>query len=152
MFINIEADIQIGIKSLILMNPALICGTIVTAFVLDAMLVNDTIQKALSIIIEGKHTELWCRVRSVCITNGHSCYDMWVIWTAAGTSVNYWSSKLFLSFKAFLELSFTRYCRLTCCKEFSRLLLCVYLPDMSLIEHAWDWDFVSLTILVLSLL
>ena len=58
----------IGTKLSFQMNYASICGTMMTAFVLDAMPVNSAFQRALSKDIVAEHLEFWYGLRFlVCI-------------------------------------------------------------------------------------
>ena len=104
---NIVSGVLIGNKWCFLTNPALMCATMMAAFVLDAMPVNATCRSTSSNVIVDEHPELWPGVR-LRIMDDLSCYELWVILTATGTSVKCRSPKSFLSLKAFLKLSFNR--------------------------------------------
>ena len=89
------------------MSHALVCGTMMSAFVLDAMPMNAAIQSTLSNDTVAEHTKLWSEVRFR-IMDDPIWHEFRLISTATGTSVKYYSPKSFSSFKASLELSFSR--------------------------------------------
>ncbi|GFW88578.1 uncharacterized protein TNCV_828471 [Trichonephila clavipes] len=70
---NTEPGGLIGNKLFFLTNPALICGTTMAAFVLDAMPVNAPFQNTLSNVILDKHPDIWSEVRLRIIVD-LSCY------------------------------------------------------------------------------
>ncbi|GFW82301.1 transposable element Tcb1 transposase [Trichonephila clavipes] len=78
-----------------------------SAFVLDAMPVNAAFQSALSNDIVTYPPELWVELRFR-ILDDPICYELWVISIATGTSMRCYSPKSFPSFKASLELYFSR--------------------------------------------
>lgn len=103
---HIETDVQIVNKMFYLVNLALICGTIMTTFLLNAMSVNATLRTALSkVIVVDEHRDLWSRMRFL-YRDDHRCYELWVTWTETGTYEKCWSPKSFLYFKALLLHSF----------------------------------------------
>ena len=57
-----EPDKLIGAKLSFQRNHASICGTMVAAFLVNAMRVNAAFQSALSNDIVVDHPELWCGV------------------------------------------------------------------------------------------
>ena len=77
------------------------------AFVSVAMPVKAAFQSALSNVIVAGYPELWSRVRFRIMDNS-ICYELRLISIATGMSVKYYSPNLFPSYKASLELSFTR--------------------------------------------
>ncbi|GFV96075.1 transposable element Tcb1 transposase [Trichonephila clavipes] len=89
------------------MNHASLCGTVMDAFVLNAIPVNVAFQSPLSNDIVTQHLELWFRVR-FCIKDDPISYELRVISIETGTSVKCNSPKSSPSFKASLELSFSR--------------------------------------------
>ena len=94
----------IGTKLSFQMHHASICGTMMAKFMLDIMLVNTAFQNVLS---NSKHPELWSGVK-FCIMDDRICYELRVISLATSMSMKCYSPKSFLSFKASLELSFSR--------------------------------------------
>lgn len=52
---DIETGMQIGSKLFYLKNPALICGTIMPVFMLNAELLNAIFRRAMSNVIEDEH-------------------------------------------------------------------------------------------------
>ena len=104
---SIEPDKLIGTKLPFQMYHASIWRTMMATFVLDAISVNDAFHNAISNDIVAEHLELWSGVR-FCIMDDPVCYELRVISIATGTSVKCYSPKSFSSFKASLELSFSR--------------------------------------------
>ncbi|GFW54704.1 HTH_Tnp_Tc3_2 domain-containing protein [Trichonephila clavipes] len=104
--ISTEPGNLIGTKLAFQINHASFCGTMVTAFVLDAILVNTAFQSALSNDIGDQHPELWLGVRFRIMDNP-ICYELRVILVATSTStlMKCYSPKVFPFFKAFLGLS-----------------------------------------------
>ena len=76
-------------------------------FILDAMLVKATFQSALSNNIVAEHSELWSGVQ-FCIMDKPICYKLRIISITTGMSIKCYSPKSLPSFKASLELSFSR--------------------------------------------
>ncbi|GFV57230.1 transposable element Tcb1 transposase [Trichonephila clavipes] len=89
------------------MNHTSICRTMIAAFVLNAMPVYAAFQSLLPNDIVAQHPELWFGVQFR-IKDDPICYKFRAISMATGTSVKCYSPKSFLSFKASLELSFSR--------------------------------------------
>ena len=77
------------------------------AFMLEALLVNDAFQSALLNDKVIEHKELWSGVW-FCFMDIPIWYDLRVISIATSTSVKCYSPKSFPSFKASLELYFSR--------------------------------------------
>ena len=109
----------IGTKLFFQMNHALICGTLLPAFVLDAMPVNAAFQIALSNDIVAEHRKLWSGMRFRIMDNP-VFYELRVI-SITGTFVKCFTLKSFSSFKASLELSFSRIMHGHIFKDCSRL-------------------------------
>ncbi|GFW82423.1 uncharacterized protein TNCV_3819031 [Trichonephila clavipes] len=117
----------------------------VAAFVLDAMAVKAVFQSALLNNIVAYHPKLWFGVRFR-IMDDPICYKLRVISIAAGTSVKCYNPKSLPSFKASLELSFSRLMNVhmlqrlfeTSVQPMHLLLWSSYSPDMSPIEHVWE--------------
>ncbi|GFU04638.1 hypothetical protein TNCV_4377181 [Trichonephila clavipes] len=102
-----EPDKLISTKLSFEMNHASICGTMMAAFVLDAMPVNVAFQSALSNDIVALHPQLWFG-EGFLIMDDPICYELRVISIVAGTSVKCYSPKSFPSFKVSLKVSFNR--------------------------------------------
>ena len=75
---NTEPGGLIDNKLSFLTNPALICGTMMAAYVLDAMPVNIAFHSVLSNVIVAEHLELWSGVRFR-IIDDLSCNELRVI-------------------------------------------------------------------------
>ena len=76
-------------------------------FLLDTMSVNVAFQSTLSSDIVAEHLEFWSRVRFI-IMSCPICYELSEISIALKMFLKGYSSKLFPSFKAPLEQSFSR--------------------------------------------
>ncbi|GFV61168.1 transposable element Tcb2 transposase [Trichonephila clavipes] len=142
-----EPDKLISTKLFFQMSHSLICATMMAAFLLDAMLMNATFQIALSNGIVTQHPELWFGMRFR-IMDDTICYELRVISIAIDTFVKSYGPKPFHSFKASLELPFSRIMHAHmlqilqdfCLAKHMQLLLWspAYSPDMTPFEHVWD--------------
>ena len=104
---NTECGKLIGTKFSFQINQVSVCGTMIIEFVLDAAPVNTVFQSALSINIVAGHLELWSGERFR-IMDDQVCHELRVILTATCMFANCYSPKPFSSFKAYLELSFSK--------------------------------------------
>ena len=116
-----------SIPAIVLCSPivlpyhALICGTMMATFMLDAVPVNTTFRSALLKVIIKEHSEIFLGVR-MRIMDDLNCYVLWVILTATSKSEKCWSPKSFLSFKTFMVLSFNGIMSAICGKVCERLI------------------------------
>ena len=102
-----EPDKLTGAKLSFQMNHISVCGTMMAAFVLDAMSLSAAFKSALSNDLVAKHPELWSGVRFRIVDDPIS-YELRASSIAIDVSLKCCNPESFLSFKASLELSFSR--------------------------------------------